>query len=503
MQIQFKNTMKRQLIIFCLLACTATAFSDMLLTAPISMMPQPMPVAMPQIEPQPEPLPMPRLESTSNQVAQPEAAPKPQPIAESKPVAKPEPKAEPKPAPKPEPKSEPKVEKKAEPKPEPKVEPKPEPKPEPKQEPVKEEPKPEPKVEPEPLPVAETKPVDEPKKEIVFVVDRNFVEFTEDGGEARVAVTSDEKWNVSETPSWVTAQQKGNTLVVRAARNDRFSDREGDVVITNEHDVELRVVVAQEKNHDYLKLSAELINDVEGSGGLYTFTVNSNKEWQVNNTPKWCITEIKGDKLEVWLDENVGDATRDTQVEVFMSHLPDAKQVIKIHQEPYNHFITIKPNILTSSGKASLARVNVRTDQPTFKVEGLPSWCSVKEQDAQSFVLSIADNTGGDARKAECRVIIEGGNGQTLVIQQEERLNYVTVTPKIIRASARGGVITVRVASSSPWRVVNLPEWCEVTAQTEDSFKLSIGQNATGAPRSFTFSVSASGMRETVEIRQE
>ena len=58
---------------------------------------------------------------------------------------------------------------------------------------------------------------------------------------------------------------------------------------------------------------------------------------------------------------------------------------------------------------------------------------------------------------------IEGGNGQTLVVQQEERLNYVTVTPKIIRASARGGVITVHVTSSGSWRVVNLPEWCEVT----------------------------------------
>jgi len=121
----------------------------------------------------------------------------------------------------------------------------------------------------------------------------------------------------------------------------------------------------------------------------------------------------------------------------------------------------------------------------------------------ESFVLEIADNTGGASRKAECRVTIEGGNGQTLVIQQEERLNYVSVTPKIIRASARGGIITVRVTGSSSWRVVNLPEWCEVTERKADSFTLSIGQNLTKAPRNASFSVSVSGIREKVEIRQE
>lgn len=405
-----------------------------------------------------------------------------------------QPKAEQKPIVKNEPKPEPKIEPKQEPEPEQKVEAQPEPKPEPKV-----EPQPEPEQEPEP----ESGPELVEPKEIVFTASRTFVEFKEDGGEEQIAITSDEDWHISESPQWVQAQKKGNTLVVRVPRNERFSDREGDVVIANEHYLELRVVVAQEQNHDYLKIAAELINDLEGSGGLYTIDVSCNREWQVNNTPKWCITEIKGDKLEIWLDENIEEEFRETEVEVFMTHLPSTKRIIHIHQDLRNHYITVKPNIITSSGKTSLARVNVRTDQPSYQIEGLPAWCKVKEKDRDSFVLEIADNTGGAARKTECRVTIEGGNGQTLVIQQEERLNYVTVTPKIIRASARGGIITVRVTSSGSWRVVNLPEWCEVTEKTADSFTLSIDQNPTGAPRSFTFSVSAAGLRETIEIRQE
>jgi len=419
--------------------------------------------------------------------------------------------SQPKAAKKPIVKDEPKPQPKVEAKPEPKVEAKPEPKVE-----AKPEPKVEPQPEPEPIPVAKAKHIEMPvepepeqgpepvePKEIVFTASRTFVEFKEDGGEEQITITSDEAWHISESPNWITAQQKGNTLVVRVARNERFSDREGDVVLANEHYLELRVVVAQEQNHDYLKIAAELINDREGSGGLYTIDVSCNREWQVNNTPKWCITEIKGDKLEIWLDENLEEEFRETDVEVFMTHLPSVKRTIHIHQDLLNHYITIKPNIVTSSGKTSLARIQVRTDQPYYRIESLPAWCKVKEQDKESFLLEIADNTGGAARKAECRVTIEGGNGQTLVVQQEERLNYVTVTPKIIRASARGGVITVHVTSSGSWRVVNLPEWCEVTEKTNDAFKLSIDQNTTGAPRSSSFSISASGIRESVEIRQE
>ena len=48
-----------------------------------------------------------------------------------------------------------------------------------------------------------------------------------------------------------------------------------------------------------------------------------------------------------------------------------------------------------------------------------------------------------------------------------------------------------------------MPDWCQVTEETDNSFTLSIGENKTGAPRRVSFSVSTGGVRESIEVKQE
>lgn len=352
-------------------------------------------------------------------------------------------------------------------------------------------------------PVYIPKPVERPRTEIIFRVSKSFLEFPERGGEAQVTVTADEGWKVTESPSWVNAQRKGNNVEIKVAANERFTAREGDIVLTNDNHVELRVVVAQERNSDYMNLSAQLIDDTEGDGGRYTIKVNSNKAWKTNTLPGWCTTEANGENLVIRLSANKSGVTRQTEIEVTAINSVLPKQVITVKQSPIHNYIVISPNIITSSGRSSIATVKVESDQTEYRVEGLPYWCSVKQQTPTSFIVEIADNSGGDKREAQANVTVAGGKSDILIIRQEERLNYISVSPKIITASARGGVITVNVKSSGPWRVVNMPDWCQVTEETDNSFTLSIGENKTGAPRRVSFSVSTGGVRESIEVKQE
>ncbi len=399
--------------------------------------------------------------------------------------------------------------------PEPVFIPEPEPEPEPL---ILPEPTPEPVqvvvAEPEPVKQPETvikdeepvyipKPVERPRTEIIFRVSKSFLEFPERGGEAQVTVTADEGWKVTESPSWVNAQRKGNNVEIKVAANERFTAREGDIVLTNDNLVELRVVVAQERNSDYMNLSAQLIDDTEGDGGRYTIKVNSNKAWKTNPLPGWCTTEANGENLVIRLSANKSGVTRQTEIEVTAINSVLPKQVITVKQSPIHNYIVISPNIITSSGRSSIATVKVESDQTEYRVEGLPYWCSVKQQTPTSFIVEIADNSGGDKREAQANVTVAGGKSDILIIRQEERLNYISVSPKIITASARGGVITVNVKSSGPWRVVNMPDWCQVTEETDNTFTLSIGENKTGAPRRVSFSVSTGGVRESIEVKQE
>ena len=426
-------------------------------------------------EPEPTPAPAPEPEPVMMQEPEPEPAAAPEPVF----IPEPEPVVEPEPI--------------KEPEPEPVVAPEPEPVVAPEPEPIKE---------PEPEPVVAPEPVDMPKKEVVFGVSKTLLEFPQAGGESQVEVVSDEAWKVADAPAWISTYRDGDILTIHAAKNDHLSDREGDVVLSNEHLVEIRVVVTQARSNDYLTLSAQMIDDTDGDGGWYTITVNSNKAWKVSAVPEWCKTERDGDDLLIKLTINKTGMIRETTIDVTVPGSSLEKKQIIIKQASIHDFLVLNPNIITSSGKASLATVKVETDLPNYRVEGLPYWCKVSHQTATSFVIEIADNAGGDAREAQCKVTA-GNRSESLVIKQEDRLNYVMVSPKIVTASRRGGTITVKVTSSGPWRVVNLPDWCQVTEEGAATFKLNINENLTGAPRSASFSVSTGVVRESMEIKQE
>ena len=451
---------------------------------------------LPLFDPAPAPAPTPAQPTKPTNSHTPAPDPKPaagavtlEPEAEELQLFEPEPT----PAPAPEPVMMQEPEPIKEPEPEPVVAPEPVVEPEP----IK-EPEPEPVVAPEPEP----EPVDMPKKEVVFGVSKTLLEFPQAGGESQVEVVSNEAWEVVESPAWVTTTRNGDILTIHAAKNDHLSDREGDVVLSNEHLVEIRVVVTQARSNDYLTLSAQMIDDTDGDGGWYTITVNSNKAWKVSAVPEWCKTERDGDDLLIKLTINKTGMIRETTIDVTVPGSSLEKKQIIIKQASIHDFLVLNPNIITSSGKASLATVKIETDLPNYRVEGLPYWCKVSHRTATSFVIEIADNAGGDAREAECKVTA-GHRSESLVIKQEDRLNYVMVSPKIVTASRRGGTITVKVTSSGPWRVVNLPDWCQVTEEGAATFKLNINENLTGAPRSASFSVSTGVIRESMEIKQE
>lgn len=349
--------------------------------------------------------------------------------------------------------------------------------------------------EPEPEPIQ--------KRGIEFRASKSFVEFTETGGETRIEITSDEAWEITEMPSWVDTRQKSDALIINVAQNERTSDREGDIVLLNKHQTELRIVVAQGRNNDYLKLSAQGIDDTEGVGGAYTIKVNSNKAWDAKTDADWCTIEKSGENFVVRLASNMSGKKRETTIEVTAYQSVIAKQVFQVKQSPQNHYITIDPSSVTSKGKKGIITINVTTDMSKYRIEDVPDWCSISQMKANSFTLEIADNSGGAAREAQIKVAIDGGKSKILTVQQEELLNYVSVSPKIITASPRGGIITVHVEGSGAWRVVNLPDWCQTTDLTNDSFTLIIEKNDTDAPRNASFSVSVNGVREQIEVRQQ
>ena len=339
-------------------------------------------------------------------------------------------------------------------------------------------------------------------KKIIFNSERKNISFSEYGGSELVQVNSNCSWGVSNYSEWLRVQQLGENLLVSCGINHHPSIREGDIILVSEYSQELRIPVTQDMTSDYLQLSACYIENFKGTNATYFISVSSNKPWQINNKPNWCNIAINQDTLVITLTQNKTGNTRKGEIDVISTQSEYLRRVISIEQAPMQQYLIIKPEIITEQdGDGGIATISVDTDCDNYHVEGMPNWCKVKRQDATSFTIEISDNSGGEARTAQCYVVGEDRKA-TLTIKQGAKLNYLNISPQIIRSSKSGGVITVRVKSNGVWSIVNLPSWCQVYDQNEDSFGLRILRNEYNA-REATFSVSSHGRKENIIVKQE
>lgn len=263
--------------------------------------------------------------------------------------------------------------------------------------------------------VEESRPIAVRESETIFKVDTKFLSFSAEGGSQQVYVEANSPWEIFSSPDWIEVRRLGGRLTIICAENAQLSDREDDIVLRIKQGQIIRITVTQDKNADFLNLSANMVNENDGDGGRYIIYVRANKPYKAYTMSQWCRVNTSADSLVLSLDENRSGRERQCEVEVMVSE--QLKKIIIVKQVPLQH--------------------------------------------------------------------------------------YVLVNPQIVTATKRGGTISIRVDSDEKWRVVNLPGWCQISDQTNDSFLLNISPNDTGVSRTGSFSVSAYGTRKSITVKQE
>ena len=335
-----------------------------------------------------------------------------------------------------------------------------------------------------------------------FSADKRYLSFPEKGGSDVIHVSSSCAWEVYDAPIWVDLKQTGNTLTVICPKNQRLSILEGDIILRNKNHQRLIIVVAQEICHDYLHISANWIEDSLGTGGVYHIDLSTNQPCVYSGQNDWCHLSLADNRLEVVLDPNKTDSAREAYLEVYSSENDYVWKAIQVHQNVVQDFLFLSAGVVSEdTGDGGTAQVKVDTNHDGFHIEGLPEWCELLRQEAASFLLRFSDNSGGAMRKAECR-IIAGNMIEHLTILQRGKEHYVNVSYSEIHATADGGLVEVSVECDGDWRIVNLPEWCEVAEKNKRSFVLDI-MPSEGESREAVFSVSSAGIRRRIELHQD
>lgn len=336
-------------------------------------------------------------------------------------------------------------------------------------------------------------------------VSEKNLEFPESGGKKTIAVTAGGAWDIYNYPGWLDVYQQNNTLIISCGTNYYASAREDDVVLVDEYLNEVHITIFQDKNTDYLRLSANLI-DNPGDGGVYTVKVNSNKLWRVKNYLYWCNVETSGNDIRITLDKNNSGYERKGEIEVVsQSGSTNLRSVITVKQSVLKNYLTLSSSSFNDpTGRGCVSQpIKVETDRGNFSIYNVPTWCEIVNRTSSSFSIKIQKNCGGGERNGQFKVVA-GDMFRMFAVSQVARPKYVDVNPDAtIVATKRGGRQTYTVNTNcGPWRVVNLPDWCRLDEQTSNYFTITILPNE-GASRSATFAVSSSGERCNMTVKQE
>lgn len=338
----------------------------------------------------------------------------------------------------------------------------------------------------------------------IFSSDKTYLSFSQYGGNDHVKITSKTSWEIQEMPNWISVQRDHDHVIMICAPNYNYSAREGVVSLADANENKLRIVVFQDRNRDYLKLSANVIEE-DGHGGTYLIQIKSNKSWHVSNFPWWCNIKTLPNDIEVTLSKNYSGHVREgkIEVEVAQSGGTTLRQVISVTQAA--HFLVLSHVSFsdnTGRGSQSLP-IGVETGSGDFSIEDVPAWCQIVNKTPTTFVVRILENKGGGARTAQLKVVAEN-QSKLFTVKQVARPFYINIIPSsIIVATKEGGYVIYHVETNcTGWHVVNLPEWCRVEEETNNSFKVTILPND-GTPRNTTFSVVTSGERINLKIEQD
>lgn len=133
--------------------------------------------------------------------------------------------------------------------------------------------------------------------------DKAQLDFTIEGGEENVIVSTDGSWEIKACPEWVTTELQENTLVVKVPHNDTGDMRRGNIVLAS-GDVRATIAVKQMTLCTHITPESDTM-EFDKTGGTQTMNIDTDGALQVT-TPEGFTARYAGGVLTVTTSANEG-----------------------------------------------------------------------------------------------------------------------------------------------------------------------------------------------------
>ena len=132
-------------------------------------------------------------------------------------------------------------------------------------------------------------------------VSLNKLEFSPDGGEQIIEISSLSDWNCEYDTEWLLVRQQADKIRVIAEPNPLSESRSGIIKLTIEGSVISEIIITQSGVE--LNIEDKLLS-IESRGDTLSIPVNSNTQWTFDSQINWCEVNKDENNLLIIIKRN-------------------------------------------------------------------------------------------------------------------------------------------------------------------------------------------------------
>ncbi len=325
------------------------------------------------------------------------------------------------------------------------------------------------------------------------------INYNASGGLQVLTITSNTNWTISKNLTWATIDVVSGTgngfITINAISNTGINALKGSITFSDGINNQMANLTLSGATPT-LSMAIVNTNTFAAQGGVLTFVINSNSDWNLSGLPSWATVNVLNNfgnqTITITALNNPTTTTRNIQLS--LSGIAN-NVVFPINQ--LGAVPVLSPNFSSIHFLANdIAQVLSITSNIDWSLSVLPTWISVSTLNGfgdGSMSILPQENTSTTTRTYNLTIVGANVNTYQIVsITQAGATPILNITPNTQIHPSSGQTQTLIITSNTSWTISGIPSWLTPSKSNglnDETIDFTTAANTTSEARIATISI--------------
>lgn len=293
---------------------------------------------------------------------------------------------------------------------------------------------------------------------------RDYLEFTAEGGYADIEIVANCNYEIFCNDSWISASKNEDGVNIIIESNLETTSRESEIHISysyhNEKVVQ-SIKIKQEAFEPVLLVERTELN-FDSEGGSIDITIEANAEFNISEDADWITYTVTDNIIRITADASHVVDERSTEVIITMPKY-DINQNVRVVQKAFIPSLKVDETELIFSAIGGTQNINVITNA-AFSISVTENWITCTQYD-NSIKINVSASSITEERSANITISLLDYDNNIQIVKVTQKVfepQLIVEDVDTLEFDYRGGNKTIEVISNFDYEISNTADWLEV-----------------------------------------